>query len=164
MAQGAKSKSTLQVRMATAADMAAMISLVNTAFEVESFLEGTRTDAQRMSEMMQKGQFLVGAQDGNMVASVYVEVRGDRAYLGMLAVDPSRQGSGVGRLMGDAVEAYCREQGCKYLDLTVLSLRSELLPFYRKLGFVETGTEEFHPPFGIKDGLECHKIVMTKPL
>ncbi len=142
-----------------------MITIVNAAFSIESFLEGTRTDEERMSAMMEKGHFLVGENiSGRIVASLYVEMRGDRAYLGMLAVDPSLQGSGIGRRMADAAEDYCRKQGAKYLDIVVLSLRPELLPLYRKLGFVETGTEEFRPTRPLREGLACHGIIMSKNL
>jgi ribosomal protein S18 acetylase RimI-like enzyme len=164
MAHAANAPSPLHIRVATPADMQAIIPIVNAAFAIESFLEGTRTDEDRMSEMMQKGEFLVGEEAGRIVASVYVEKRDDRAYLGMLAVDPSVQGSGLGRRMTEAAENHCRQHSCKYLDIVVLSLRPELLPLYRKLGFIETGTEEFRPSRPLKRGLECHGIVMTKEL
>lgn len=155
----------VRIRRAISADVPAIIHVVNAAFAVESFLEGTRTDEQRMREMMSKGEFLVAETDpGKIVASVYVEITADRAYVGMLAVDPALQGIGLSRRMTSAVEQHCRERGCKFLDLTVLSLRPELLPLYRRFGFVETGTEEFHPSRPLKDGVACHKIQMSKPL
>ncbi len=165
MASSANVRPNLKIRIATPADIPAIIPIVNAAFSVESFLEGTRTDEERMSAMMAKGQFMVGEDaSGKIVTSLYVEMRGDRAYLGMLAVDPSLQGSGVGRQMANAAEDYCRKRGARHLDIVVLSLRPELLPLYRKLGFVETGTEEFHPTRPLKEGLECHGIIMTKEL
>ena len=48
-----------------------MIPVVNAAFAVETFLEGTRTDEIRMAEMMRQGQFLVARNEaGRIVASV----------------------------------------------------------------------------------------------
>lgn len=153
------------VRLATAADAASIVSLTNAAFAVETFLEGTRTDETRLAEMLQKGCFLV-ADDGrgHIVASVYIELRGTRGYFGMLAVDPSRQGKSLGRMMAEAAENHCRIQGCKAMDIAVLSLRPELPPYYRKLGYIETGTEEFHPSRPLKAGVECHCIRMSKAL
>ena len=165
MAHSANAPAKLKIRLATPDDLPAIVTVVNAAFSVESFLEGTRTDHERMTAMMQKGQFLVGEDEaGSILSSVYVEKRGDRAYLGMLAVDPSRQGSGLGRQMTEAAETYCRAEGCRHIDIVVLSLRSELLPLYRKMGFVEVGTEEFRPSRPLKPGLECHGIIMSKPL
>ena len=63
-----------------------------------------------------------------------------------------------------AAEDYCREHGCKFMDITVLDLRPELPPFDRKLGYVETGTEEFHPSRPLTEGVECHCIAMSKGL
>lgn len=153
------------IRVATPAETAAIASIINRAFSIETFLEGTRTDEAQLSEMMGKGIFLLACDSSErLVASVYVELRGERGYFGMLAVDPAHQGSGIGRAMVESVEDYCRQRGCKFMDISVLSLRTELPPFYRKLGYVETGTDEFHPSRPLKPGLECHLIIMSKPL
>lgn len=153
-----------QIRQASASDMHAMISVVNAAFAVEDFLEGTRTDEERMSEMMKKGTFLVAEDAGRIVASVYTEMRGDRAYFGMLAVDPSQQGAGLGRMMVEAAENHCRLLGAKWIDIAVLTLRPELPPWYLKLGYVEAGVEEFRPSRPLKAGVECKAIIMSKAL
>jgi len=153
------------VRVATPADCQAMVRLINAAFAIETFLDGERTDEAGVREMMQRGTFLLGHDDSRrMVASVYVELRGARGYFGMLAVDPKLQGQGIGHAMVKAAEAFCREKKCVAMDLTVLSLRPELPPFYRKLGYVETGTEEFRPSRPLRDRLECHCVVMSKGL
>jgi len=153
------------IRLATAADTAALMRLVNDAFAIETFLQGSRTDEQGLAELMEKGVFLVaeGVQQP-IIASVYVDPRGERAYFGMLAVDPSQQGTGLGRLMTEAAEDYCRQRGSEQMDITVLSLRPELLPFYRKLGYQVVRTEAFHPSRPLADGVECHCIVMSKAL
>lgn len=155
----------LVMRRASANDCAAMVELINSAFAIEKFIEGNRTNENELVERMRKGEFLLGHDEsGALVAVVYVELRGARGYFGMLSVDPKRQGNGIGRKMVEAAEAYCREKGCTAMDLTVLSLRPELPPLYRKLGYVESGTEEFRPARPLKDSLECHCIVMSKKL
>jgi GNAT superfamily N-acetyltransferase len=164
MAASASSRPGVRIRVATAADMDALIPVVNAAFVVEDFIEGTRTDRANMSEMMQKGEFLLAEDDGGVLACVYTELRGERGYLGMLAVDPPRQGAGLGRLMVEAAENHCRKRGCRWMDLRVLSPRSELLPFYERLGYVQVRTEPFHPPRPLRDGIECYGIIMSKPL
>jgi ribosomal protein S18 acetylase RimI-like enzyme len=114
---------------------------------------------------MEKGTLLLAEnRDGRILASVYTELRGTHGYLGMLAVDPAHQRSGLGRRLMQAAEAHFRDHGCNRLEITVLSMRPELLPIYRRFGFVETGTEEFHYPHPLAPGLECHCIVMQKPL
>ena len=82
----------------------------------------------------------------------------------MLAVEPSWQGTGLGRRMMAAAEEHCAQAGCEGVDIAVLSLRPELLPLYRKLGYAESGTEEFHPSRPLKPGIQCHCIILSKPL
>jgi sugar-phosphatase len=159
-------KTRITLRKASASDCAAMVPLINSAFAIEKFLDGDRTNEGELKQRMQKGEFLLGSDEsGRVLASVYVEVRGPRGYFGMLAVDPGQQRSGLGRKMVDAAEEYCRSKGCSAMDLTVLSLRPELPPLYRKLGYTESGVEEFRPGRAFKgDVAECHCIVMSKEL
>lgn len=156
----------LHIRPAGPADAPRLIPLINAAFaKVEPFMTGPRTDPARLADSMKKGQILLAEDDsGRLIASIYTELRGQRGYVGMLAVDPAQQRSGIGRRMMSAAEDHLRKHGCNALDITVLSLRPELPPLYRKLGFIETGTEPFEYPHPIQDGLECHCIVMSKPL
>ncbi|HET6402434.1 MAG TPA: GNAT family N-acetyltransferase [Candidatus Kapabacteria bacterium] len=153
------------VRVASIADIPAIVALVNVAFNVEIFLEGVRTDEKNVIELMQKGQFfLMEENSSRIIASIYMELRGERGYFGMLAVEPSRQGQGLGRAMIEFAEEYCREHGCTIMDLKVLSPRKELPPYYEKLGYTNMGTDEFRPSRPIKPGIECHLILMSKPL
>ncbi len=154
----------IAIRIAKASDLLALIPLINRAFSIETFLDGTRTDEEHLSAIMRKGDVLVAECDEQAVACVYVVLRGERAYFGMLAVDPGQQGKGLGRLMTTAAEQYGRKRACKHMDISVLSLRPELLPFYRNLGYSETGIEEFLPSRPLKGGVECHCIVMSKTL
>lgn len=156
----------IRVRPATSADSERLIPLINSAFAAaEPFMTGPRTDPTRLAQAMDSGTLLV-AEDasGHLRASVYAEVRGTRGYVGMLAVDPGQQRRGIGRRMMAAAEEFLRSKGCVVLDITVLSLRPELPPLYRQLGFAETGTEPFLYPHPIAEGKPCHCIVMSKAL
>jgi ribosomal protein S18 acetylase RimI-like enzyme len=155
----------VRLRLAAPADGPRLIALTNAAFAVESFFDGTRIDSERLAALMAKGRILIAVdRGGKLVASVYMELRGTRGYLGMLAVDPALQGRGLGRKMVGVAENRFRRLRLTAVDITVLSLRPELPPIYRKLGYVETGTEEFRPSVPLKPGLKCHCIVMSKPL
>ena len=88
----------MNIRMATEADFDALLQLTNTAFDVERFFKDEdRLDASKVRSYFNKGNFLVLEEDGKLIASVYVELNGDRAYLGLLAVDPTQQKRGLGR-------------------------------------------------------------------
>jgi predicted N-acetyltransferase YhbS len=152
------------MREATAADIPTIVGLVNAAFLVEArFIRGDRTSAPEIEAMLGRGGFLVAENDdGRVIAAVYVEVRGERGYFGMLAVDPSQQGRGLGRRMVDAAEQHLRAAGCRAVDLRIVNARLDLPPFYRRLGYQDCGTQPF-PDEGSQ--LEpLHFILMTKPI
>ena len=111
---------------------------------------------------MEKGKFLLAEDSAGLAGCVYVELRGDRGYLGLLGVDPPRQGAGLGRQLMDAAENYFREAGCRAIDLRIVSARTPLPAFYRHLGYVETGTAPFSQEVPAK--VPCHYILMSKLL
>src|SRR5260370_37806011 len=96
-AANACSPGRIQIRPALPADADSLVRLINAAFRVEQpFIEGDRIDAEGVCSYMAKGKFLVAGDSTALAASVYVELRGVRAYLALLGVDPLRQGSGIG--------------------------------------------------------------------
>ena len=153
-----------EIRSANAADIPAMIGVINAAFAIETFLEGSRVDVARISAMMETGTFLVAENSGELEASIYIEVRGERCLIAMLAVHPRKQGTSVVRRIVKAAEDYCRERGCKFADITVLSQRNELPPVYERFGYRQTGTKEFESTQRLKEGVECHTLLLTKVL
>ena len=157
------------IRIATVEDREAIRRLVNQAFEVERFLKkggGDRLQGDgELEALFERGTFLVKAEDGEPVGCVYVEPRGARAYLGLLSIVPARQGAGLGKQLNATAEQYAREQGCRWMDLRVVSPREEqLLPVYRKLGYVETGTQEYPAVLVEKMAIPGHFILMEKAL
>jgi len=159
----ARSLESTQIRPALPADAESLVRLINAAFRVEQpFIEGDRIDVEGVRSYMARGKFLVAEDSTGLAACVYVELRGDRGYLGLLGVDPPRQGTGLGRKMMDAAESYFREAGCIEVDLRVISARAPLPAFYRHLGYRETGTAPFAREVPIK--VPCHYILMTKTI
>jgi ribosomal protein S18 acetylase RimI-like enzyme len=151
------------IRPALPADAESLVRLINAAFRVEQpFIKGDRIDAEGVRSCMAKGKFLVAGDSTALAACVYVELRGDRGYLGLLGVDPLRQGTGLGRKMMDAAESYFREAGCQAVDLRVISARTPLPAFYRHFGYHEIGTAPFAPDVPVK--VPCHYILMSKTL
>jgi N-acetylglutamate synthase-like GNAT family acetyltransferase len=150
------------IRRATPEDVPALVGLINRAYRVEEhFIAGDRTDEEEVRGLWR--QFLVlEEEDGRAGACVLARVDGERGYLGLLSVDPDLQGGGRGRRLIAAVEQLCREAGCRALDIRVVDLREELPPFYRRLGFVETGAEPF--PAGAPLKRPAHFVRMTKSL
>jgi ribosomal protein S18 acetylase RimI-like enzyme len=112
----------LSIRFAQREDVKRLALLINAAFRVEQpFIEGDRTNPDVVHTYMQKGKFLLAEDSRGLAGCVYVELRGDRGYLGLLGVDPPRQGTGLGRKLMAAVENYFREAGCRAVDLRIVS-------------------------------------------
>jgi N-acetylglutamate synthase-like GNAT family acetyltransferase len=152
----------MTIRLAGPDDVPVIVRLVNVAYEVEKFfVSGDRTSIEVVRALMHKGKFLVGESPAGVVACVYVERRGARGYFGMLAVDPSVQGQGWGRRMVEEAEQDARTDGCTAMDIRVVNLRTELPPFYTKLGYESAGTEASEDPRATQP---FYFIRMSKPL
>jgi GNAT superfamily N-acetyltransferase len=149
------------LRAAGTGDVPAIVALLNAAFAMEwDFINRDRTTAAEIAGYLETGTFFVvdGDADG-LGACMYLEQRGDRLYLGMLAVNPAAQGRGLGRQMMAAAEQHAASLGCRAIDIRIVDRRTELPPFYRALGFVDNGTEPFVDPLLTKP---AHFIRMTK--
>jgi GNAT superfamily N-acetyltransferase len=155
--------SDLRIRLGQNHDAEALARLINAAFLVEQpFIEGDRINPDGVRAYMEKGKFLLAEDSAGLAGCVYVELRGARGYLGLLGVDPPRQGTGLGRQLMDAAENYFREAGCRAVDLRIVSARTPLPAFYRHLGYVETGAAPFPPDAPAK--VPGHFILMSKSL
>jgi GNAT superfamily N-acetyltransferase len=152
-----------RIRLAQSADVEALAGLINMAFRVElPFIEGNRINPDGVRAYMKKGKFLLAEDSSGLAGCVYVEVRGDRGYLGLLGVEPQSQGTGLGRKLMDAAEEFFRTANCVAIDLRIVSARAPLPAFYRRFGYVETGTAPFPPDAPVK--VPCHFILMSKML
>ncbi len=155
----------MDIRFAEESDLPALTDLINKAFKVEAFfITGDRLTLEEAFAYFQEGRFLVAEEKGAIAGVVYVELRGERSYLGMLSVAPNLKGTGLGRRLMAAAEEFAREMGSHHMDLTVVNLRTELPPFYRKLGYIENGTEPIRNHMVPRVTQPCHFIRMTKPL
>ena len=153
----------LRLRTAVLADVQALARLINAAFRVEQpFIEGERINPEGVRAYMEKGKFLLAEDSSRLAGCVYVELRGDRGYLGLLGVEPQRQGTGLGRKLMAAAEDFFRQAGCVAVDLRIVSARTPLPSFYRHLGYLETGTAPFAPDVPAK--VPCHYILMSKSI
>ncbi len=150
-------------RQAEPTDAEAIAALVNAAFRVERFfIEGDRTNPEQVRTLLESGVFLLAEEGGKLAGCVYVELRGAQGYFGLLAIDPERQKTGLGKRLVAAAEAYCRAAGCREMELQIVNVRAELPGYYQRLGYQETGVAPFkanHQP-----NIPCHFVKMSKPL
>jgi len=154
----------VQLRIAETTDAARLMDLINSAFrQAESFIiDRDRVDLEVVQSLLAKGEFLVAENEMALAGCVYLELRGERAYLGLLSVDPARQKAGVGSMLMRQAEVHCARAGCRFMDLRIIDLRKDNQAFYNHRGYVETGTEPF--PSDLDTKLPCHFVNMSKPL
>jgi GNAT superfamily N-acetyltransferase len=85
------------------------------------------------------GQGLVALEDGKVVGTIaWWPFGASHATLGMIIVDPQRQGRGLGRLL---IEAALAELGSRSV---LLNATAEGMQLYGKMGFRATGTIRQH--------------------
>ena len=79
--------------------------------------------------------FLVGEQDGVLVAAAMGGYEGHRGWVNYLAVHPGQQGRGYARQIMEELEARLKALGCPKLNIQVRESNTEVLEFYRALGY-----------------------------
>ena len=154
----------MQFRMAVMRDAEGITALINAAFRKAEpfFVDGDRIDLESVRGLIAKGEFRISQENAALQGCVYLERRGERAYLGLLSVDTELQKAGIGSALMKAAEEHCSKAGCRFMDLRIVNLRTENHAFYSRRGFMETGTEPF--PIELNPKLPCHFINMSKPL
>ena len=60
-----------------------------------------------------------------------------QAYILDIAVNPNHQNQGIGTKLMQQAHKYARENGLRYIGLTVASGNGNALRLYRKLGYIE---------------------------
>ncbi|GAA3286933.1 GNAT family N-acetyltransferase [Dactylosporangium vinaceum] len=148
-------------RMADAADVPVLVELVQSAYRGDSsragwtteadLLEGQRADpAMVTAAVTGPGSVVLVALDGDgaVAACCQLERRDGYAYFGMFAVDPGRQGGGLGAGLLARAERYARDEwGAGEVRMTVIVQRAELIAWYERRGYKRTG--ELSPfPYG----------------
>lgn len=136
---------------------------MNDAFRPERFfMETDRTDPEKIGALARKGKFLMLFEDGMLAGCVYTEIRGERGYFGLLAVEPQRQRAGIGARLIAAAEQQCRSAGSRFVDLTFVNVRQELRAYYQRFGYLENGTLPLPADQAAK--IPVHLVRMSKPL
>jgi ribosomal protein S18 acetylase RimI-like enzyme len=173
----------LTFRSATLHDVDAVVDLVQSAYRGPTsrrgwtteadLLDGQRIDRGMLEDVLARPgtTVVVAERDGALVGCCELERPGSGgvAHLGMFAVDPDRQGGGVGAAVLEHAEGLAGQGwGATSIELSVIEQRSELIAWYERHGYRRTGRHEDFPyddeRFGrpIRDDLRF--VVLAKPL
>ncbi|WP_298805189.1 GNAT family N-acetyltransferase [uncultured Pseudokineococcus sp.] len=150
-----------RLRTAALDDVPAVVALVERAYRGEAsrggwtteadLLDGRRTDEASVAELVDApGSAVLLLEDGALLACCHVRVLPSgggprRAHVGMVAVDPARQGGGTGRAVLDAAVEHARGLGAQVLEMTVITQRTELVAWYERRGWRRTGEQRPFP-------------------
>jgi ribosomal protein S18 acetylase RimI-like enzyme len=91
-------------------------------------------------------RFLAARSGDRLIGCALLQKDRDGAYFGMFAIDPDAQGGGLGKAIMARCEAAVGELwSARFLRLTVISLRHELIAWYERRGFRQSGRREPFP-------------------
>jgi ribosomal protein S18 acetylase RimI-like enzyme len=150
------------LRLATIEDNDLLVRFINHAFAPDNYFKRTeRTDPAQVAEYLRKGFFLLLEDAGALYGLVYTELRENgRGYVGMIAIDPARQGGGIGTHLLQIGENFCRDNGAGVIELSVVNLRPDLITWYQRKGYRVVGEAPYVRPEILV--LPCHFVLMEK--
>ena len=155
---------------ATLEDISPLTQLINSAYRGESskkgwtteanLLEGSRTTEQELAEILedQKNTLLKFTENNRIIGCVLLVEKEPQLYLGMLTVSPELQNSGLGKKLLQQAEIHASALGFSKIVMTVISVREELIAWYKRNGYVDTGVREPFPENHISDSISKHPL------
>ncbi|WP_316829683.1 GNAT family N-acetyltransferase [Pedobacter aquatilis] len=155
----------MPVSIASPTDIPVLNILINSAYRGASSKTGWTTEADilggiRIDEEGLEKYFAQSdttllkytAESGELVGTVCLEVKPGELYLGMFAVSPALQAGGIGKALLAAAEVFALQHHCPKITISVISIREELIAWYKRNGYVPTGQaiafEEIEGRFG----------------
>ncbi|MEM9146422.1 MAG: GNAT family N-acetyltransferase [Pseudomonadota bacterium] len=149
---------TLALTLAVPEDLDTLVALAERAYApYVARLGGIEPYAMRpdFAGHIGAGRVQVLAEDGAILAYL-IAYREEAAWLiENLAVDPARQGQGLGRGLLAAAEEAARRAGCAEIRLYTNAVMTENQALYRRLGYRETGRTQVGP---------MHRVHFERPL
>jgi ribosomal protein S18 acetylase RimI-like enzyme len=160
-------------------DVQVLEQLVNSAYRGEASKQGWTTEADLLGGTRVTAASLLKDiatdntciytclnQQNQIEACVFLQKKQQQLYVGMLSVSPGLQNKGLGKLLLQLAEKVAIVNDCAALSMTVISIRTELIAWYNRHGFLPTG-ETF--PFDIPDNIvlvneQLHFVVLHKEL
>ncbi|MFH6957720.1 GNAT family N-acetyltransferase [Flavobacterium aquidurense] len=158
------------ITKATLQDIPSLNLLINSAYRGETskkgwtteahLLEGKRTTEEELTAIIldSKNTFLKFTENDQIIGSVLLVEKEHQLYVGMLTVSPELQNSGIGKQLLAEAENHGKSLGLSTLSMTVVSVRAELIAWYKRHGYEDTGERE---PFQSSD---IHINISDQPL
>ena len=150
----------ISFRIATPADIPALVALVTSAYRGDvsrrgwtteaDFLDGNRIDPEVLRHDIERprSRIVIAARDAALLACAHVAEDDGAGYFGMFSVRPDLQNAGMGKALLAETERIVRDEWrLPAMRMTVIDIRDELIAFYARRGYARTGI--FKPfPYG----------------
>jgi ribosomal protein S18 acetylase RimI-like enzyme len=151
-----------RISLARESDVPRLTILINSAYRGDSSRAGWTTEADliegevRTDETELRGVIATPGsvfltfrqQEADIMGCVNLQEKNGRLYLGLFTVSPTLQGGGIGKLLMEAAEEYARHVNARSIYLTAISVRTELIAWYQRRGYVDTGERVPFPEDG----------------
>ncbi len=131
----------MQIRPFEDADEPAVIALWEAAGLTRSWNDPRRDIARKRS--VQREWFLVGVEDGAVMASIMVGYDGHRGWINYLAVDPARRKKGHARTLMREAERLLEAAGCPKVNLQIRTSNASVIAFYEAIGYRQDDVVSF---------------------
>lgn len=142
-------------------DIPCLLHLVNNSYRGEKARKGwtheadiidgnVRIDETSLKEMIQNPNAIVlkYVESDKIFGCVHLEKQPHKLYLGMLSVLPQKQAQGIGKKMLRASEVFAKKNNFNTIEMTVISIRNELIAWYERNGYKNTGETKPFPGDG----------------
>ena len=139
------------ISIATTNDIPKLVSVINSAYRGQGsqkgwtsetdLFDGLRINIKTLTELMdnKNAVILKYVNDNVVLGCVYLQKQHSQIYLGLLSVSPDIQASGIGKQLLTAAEEYARENNYLKIVMTVITVRTELVDWYKRRGYKPTG-------------------------
>lgn len=149
----------MKIVPATTEDIPELVGLVNSGYRGDASKKGWTTEAEllkgelridipTLQEMIAPPEtiMLKAIDDGGQIAGcVFLQVQARGLYLGLLTVSPVLQASGIGKKLLSAAEDFAKAHHCSSIFMQVISIRSDLVAWYERHGYRNTGERKPFP-------------------
>jgi len=169
----------MKLTRASDADLPSIVDLMNRAFRgakgwalEDGYLKGDRIRLDDLrEELAQKPQMtlLAWREEDRLLGCVSMEPQGEDAwFLGMLTVEPDIQDQQLGRRLLEEAERRALAAGIARMRMTVIWVRTTLIAWYQRRGYVLTGETKPFPygddRWGVPQRDDLYFVVLEKRL
>lgn len=140
------------IEKASLEDVSELNNLINSAYRGEfsklgwtteaDLLLGARTTPEELNSLIcnENNTLLKYTQKNAIIGCVLLTAKTEELYLGMLTVSPNHQNGGIGKKLLLKAELLAEELSLSKIVMTVISIRYDLINWYIRCGFQDSGT------------------------